>query len=80
VTGLPETTIKAAATDTAYFEYSEAWMSNASITLGKGFSRQDHTDLFGSRDVTAIIRNFRLRDVHLDTAAMTLIKDWEENL
>jgi hypothetical protein len=75
VTGLPETTIEAAATDTAYFEYSEAWISNASITLGNGFCRQDYADLFGPRDVTAIVRNFRLRDVHLDTAAMTLIKD-----
>lgn len=74
VTSLPETTIAESATDTAYFERSEPWVSNASVALGDGF-RQDYADWFGPRDVTATVRNFRLSDVHLDTAAMTLIKE-----
>jgi Glycosyltransferase 61 len=75
VTSLPEITIEEAATDTVYFERSEPWVSNARVTLGEEFFSHGHATSFGLQDATATVRNFRLRDVHLDTAAMTLIKD-----
>ena len=46
--------------------------SNGSITLGRGFERDEDCSVFAQRPITATVRNFRLQDVHFDSAAMTL--------
>ena len=41
---------------------------------GRDFNRQDYADLFRHHKFTAAIRNYRLENVHLDTAAMISFK------
>jgi hypothetical protein len=71
---VPETSIGQVAARTDYIERSEA-LPPPVATLGRGFDRPDYADLFRPRSHSANIRNYRLENVHLDTAAMTLFKD-----
>jgi hypothetical protein len=70
----PETSIRQVAARTDYIERSEALPSPVA-KLGRGFDRPDYAELFHPRSQSANIRNYRLENVHLDTAAMTLFKD-----
>jgi hypothetical protein len=70
-----ETSIASAAASTDYIEHSEPLAKTGTMIFGRGFVRQDYVDLFKERTVSANLRNYHLDDVHLDTAAMTLIKD-----
>lgn len=72
---LAETSITAMATRMDDIEQAEPLPSEGEFVLGRGFDRQDYAALFAPRAVSATLRNYRLTDVHLDTAAMTLIKD-----
>jgi hypothetical protein len=71
---VPETSMGQAAARTDYIERSKP-LPSAVATLGRGFDRPDFADLFRPRSHSTDIRNYRLENVHLDTAAMTLFKD-----
>lgn len=72
---LPETSITAVAIRMDHVEHSEPLVITGDTSFGRGFERQDYVDLFAARTASATVRNFCLANVHLDTAAMTLIKD-----
>jgi Glycosyltransferase 61 len=72
---VPEISIAEASTLTGIIEESAPWKSSVCSNFGRGFERQDYVALFRQRDVTATVRKYRLENVHLDTAAMTLLQD-----
>ncbi|MCB8878658.1 glycosyltransferase family 61 protein [Acidisoma cellulosilytica] len=72
---LAETSIATVAARIGIIEQSVPWNASVSSILGRGFERPDYASLFHQRKVTATVRRYRLEGVHLDTAAMTLIKD-----
>jgi hypothetical protein len=71
----PETSIASVATRVDYIERSEAVVARGGTILGQGFTRADYVDLFAERARSVTLRSYHLENVHLDTAAMTLIKD-----
>jgi hypothetical protein len=75
MTPIPEVSISEVATRSDDIERRKPPSSVPAILLGKGFDRQDYADLFRHHKFTAAIRNYRLENVHLDTAAMTLIQE-----
>jgi capsular polysaccharide biosynthesis protein len=71
-TYVSEKSISDAATRIDYIERSEPLASPGSVELGRGFEQHTDVQFFQKCSVTATIRNYRLENIHLDTAAQTL--------